>query len=368
MSPLVPIPPNLLDRFEAAGFVRAEPAILQPAEPFLHVMGEELRQRMFLTTDVDGRDLCLRPDFTIPTALAHIAGGDPARAKGYFYAGPIFRHRRGGGGGGEIAQAGVESFGRTDRVAAETEVLALALEASALLGVPEPTIRLGDLGLIAAAVEALDAPAAFRRRLKREITYGETLDSLARPTPARAEHAGLFAALDAAGPEAARAVVEDLLSLAGIATVGGRTPAEIADRFIEQNAAQGSVGLASAARRALQDFLAIDDGARAAEARLAALSQNGFAIGAAVEAFSARLDAFEAAGLPVGRMRFSSRFGRKLDYYTGLVFELGRPEGGEGPLAGGGRYDGMLTALGSKTPSPGVGFSLWLDRFPGAGR
>ncbi len=30
--------------------------------------------------------------------------------------------------------------------------------------------------------------------------------------------------------------------------------------------------------------------------------------------------------------------------------------------AGGGRYDRLLTLLGAKTPIPGVGFSVWLDR------
>ncbi|GBD49517.1 ATP phosphoribosyltransferase regulatory subunit [Methylopila sp. Yamaguchi] len=363
MSPLAPLPPTLLDRFEAAGFARAEPRILQPAEPFLHVMGEELRTRMFLTADADGRDLCLRPDFTIPVALQHIAGGDPGRAQSYFYAGPIFRQTR--SGPSEIAQAGVESFGRPDGLAAETEILALALEAAAALGAPEPSIQLGDLALLDAAVEALEAPSALRRRLKREIAYGETLDALNAPPPARAAHAGLFGALDAAGPDAARAVVEDLLSLAGIATVGGRTPGEIAERFIEQNAARSAARLPAVQRKALQDFLAVDDLARAAEARLGALAREGLAIGPAVEALGRRLDAFADAGLPVDRMRFSTRFGRRLDYYTGLVFELGRP-GAPGPLAGGGRYDGLLTALGATRPAPGVGFALWLDRFPGA--
>ncbi|MET0313457.1 MAG: ATP phosphoribosyltransferase regulatory subunit, partial [Hansschlegelia sp.] len=97
MSRSLPLPPALLGRFEAAGFLRAEPGVLQPAEPFLDVMGEELRQRMFLTADAEGRELCLRPDFTIPTALAHIAGGDPARVASYHYAGPVFRHGANGG-------------------------------------------------------------------------------------------------------------------------------------------------------------------------------------------------------------------------------------------------------------------------------
>ena len=31
------------------------------------------------------------------------------------------------------------------------------------------------------------------------------------------------------------------------------------------------------------------------------------------------------------------------------------------PLVGGGRYDGLMTQLGSPTPIPAVGFSVWIE-------
>ncbi len=58
---------------------------------------------------------------------------------------------------------------------------------------------------------------------------------------------------------------------------------------------------------------------------------------------------------------YDAAFGRPLDYYTGLVFEISANDAAR-PLAGGGRYDRLLTLLGAKTPIPGVGFSVWLDR------
>ena len=60
-------------------------------------------------------------------------------------------------------------------------------------------------------------------------------------------------------------------------------------------------------------------------------------------------------------IRYDAAFGRPLDYYTGLVFEISAGDGAR-PLAGGGRYDRLLTLLGAQTPIPGVGFSVWLDR------
>lgn len=349
---------DFVDRLEAAGFARVEPAVLQPAEPFLDVMGEELRQRVFLTSGAEGQELCLRPDFTIPTALAHIARGDTAGTGAYFYEGEVFRQ---GSNGGEARQAGVESFGRTDAVAAETEVLKLALEACAALGRPAPAIRLGDRAILDAAVEAIDAPVAYRRWLKRALAHGGTIDDRAS-SPGEAAHAGLYAALAAAGPDAGKAVIEDLLSLAGIAAVGGRTAGEIAERFLERAEAQ-AVTLGAADRNRLTSLLAVDAAAPAALATLDFVAEGGApAVRAAVDALRARLEAFRAAGLPVDAMRFQARFGRGLDYYTGLVFELAEPSTGAA-LAGGGRYDGLLSALGAKSPSPGVGFALWLDRF-----
>src|SRR5437879_12637374 len=55
----------LLLSFAQAGYVQAEPAILQPAEPFLDLSGEDIRKSLYLTTDTSGEELCLRPDLTI---------------------------------------------------------------------------------------------------------------------------------------------------------------------------------------------------------------------------------------------------------------------------------------------------------------
>ncbi len=53
---------------------------------------------------------------------------------------------------------------------------------------------------------------------------------------------------------------------------------------------------------------------------------------------------------------------RGLDYYTRTAFEVhDRSLGAQSALGGGGRYDGLVEALGG-SPTPGVGFSIGLDR------
>src|SRR5260370_18830813 len=83
----------LLASFERAGYARVQPAILQPAEPFLDLSGEDIRKRMYLTTDPQGHELCLRPDLTIPVSRDYLASPTAGKPQAFCYLGPAFRHR-----------------------------------------------------------------------------------------------------------------------------------------------------------------------------------------------------------------------------------------------------------------------------------
>ncbi len=60
---------------------------------------------------------------------------------------------------------------------------------------------------------------------------------------------------------------------------------------------------------------------------------------------------------------FATEFGRDLEYYSGLVFQI---EAGQGdrasPIAGGGRYDGLLRSLGASAEVPAVGAAIHTER------
>src|SRR5712692_3977623 len=82
----------LLASYERAGYARVAPAILQPAEPFLDLSGEDIRKRMYLTTDPQGHELCLRPDLTIPVSRDYLASPAAGKPAGFCYLGEVFRH------------------------------------------------------------------------------------------------------------------------------------------------------------------------------------------------------------------------------------------------------------------------------------
>ncbi|MEN5082565.1 ATP phosphoribosyltransferase regulatory subunit [Bosea sp. TWI1241] len=355
--------------FGREGYARAEPAILQPAEPFLDLSGEDIRRRIFLTQDGEGRECCLRPEYTIPVALAHIAerAGEPAS---YAYAGPVFRMRV--GEPNEFAQAGIESFGRSDATAADAEIMALTVEAAAALGLTGPRLLMGDVALLSGLLDRLAVPAAARRRLLRAVVQGKTAsEAVAALSETTGEvdhaHAGLLKALEGQDPTAARAFVEDVLSIAGISSVGGRSAGDIAERFLAR-AAERDNPVNDEVRAVLGKALAIGGDPDAASAAWRSLSDEaGLDLGATLDAFDERTGFLAARGVDVGAIAFSAAFARNLDYYTGFIFELHDPARPDlKPIAGGGRYDGVLQRLGAPGPVAAVGASLWLDRLAGA--
>jgi len=358
----------LVASYERAGYARVVPAILQPAEPFLDLSGEDIRKRMYLTTAPGGGEFCLRPDLTIPVSRDYLASELAGRPAGYCYLGPVFRHRD--DGPAEFLQAGIESFGRPDQAAADAEMLALALEATAHYGLMKPDIQVGDVALFASLIAGLDLPAAWKRRLvkdfNRKTNLAQDLERLVLGgANERPEYQGVLAALAGSDPKAAHALVTDLLSIAGITAVGGRSVGEIADRFLEQSALGASAKLPRDVRGLIERFLAIGGDPDEAAADLRALAAEGnmtAVLDPALNLFESRTGFLAAQGIDLKRVRFSTGFGRGFDYYTGFVFELTDPARTGDPLVAGGRYDGLLTRLGARAPIPAIGFAAWIER------
>jgi ATP phosphoribosyltransferase regulatory subunit len=356
----------LRDLFEAAGATWLSLPVLQPADPFLEAAGEDIRRRMFVTEGVSGERLALRPDFTIPVCLHHLGEGNGPRR--YAYEGAVFR--RAESGASELLESGYEDIGRTGRTEADADALALAVQAVRRLSGGAVTVRLGDIGLFTALLAALDLPPAWRRRLRLSFGVADlmraNLDRLAAPRtddPMAGfdpELAGVAGKHDEA---ALTQFLEARAEAHGHVPDAGRTAADIARRFLEQLSLR-ETHLDQPTLTILRDYLALEVPlADAAETLGSFLVGHDLSLEPALESFAARTAQILARdGLSPGQtdIGFSAAFGRPLDYYTGLVFEVavaGEPQ----PVAGGGRYDGLMRMLGTDEPVPAIGFSVRLS-------
>ena len=338
--------------------------VIQPAEPFLDMAGEDLRRRIFLTESETGEQLCLRPEFTIPVCLSHIADGSHPPAR-YAYLGEVFRQRR--AGGSEFFQAGIEDLGDENISNADAAALTEAVE-MVRLAAPGAALEilLGDQTIFEAVLKALGLPRGWRMRLAR--TFGnegllkETLSELsgerAKPNLPR----NGFARFQRRCRSRSQPSIAEEMHPSGFPAHPGRSAEEIAARLIEKTEL-ASVRLTEKQFAALTEFLAIRGPLSGAADHLKRFSDGcGIWLGPALGAFAERAAEIARLGLDASSVTYDAAFGRPLDYYTGLVFEIRARDMDLGALAGGGRYDRLLTLLGAEKPIPGVGFSLWLDR------
>jgi ATP phosphoribosyltransferase regulatory subunit len=357
---------SMLGVFGARDYSRNEPSVLQPASLFLDRSGEEIRRRTFTLTDPSGNEMCLRPDLTIPICKSWIESKAKSPAR-LCYHGLAFRFQPGEPERPtQFYQAGAELLGVENRAAAETEILKLAVEALHAAGLQKFDVKLGDLSLFSAFVDALDIPAQWRGRLKRHFWrsgYFEAL--LGRMSGNSASGAQqLLAHLGTLDEEQARPAFEGLMDMLGGAPQGGRTREEIVDRLIEQAADAAALRLDPKIAKSIAAFLAISGPAAKAIEKVRSLTKSvGVSLEPQLKSLTARLATLKLLGIGQERVTFAARFGRNWEYYTGFVFEMwSRDAEGDVQVAGGGRYDTLLQQLGAKRAIPAVGCAIRTER------
>ena len=395
---------RVMDRLRERDADPLDLPILHPAEPFLDLAGEDLRRRIVLVDDGDGVPLCLRPEFTIPVARAYLraAREEPIKARRFACAGTVFR--RGTRGSNEGLQAGIEAIGDEQREEADARAIAdcVALVEGFLADTPSRAagrleVTLGDQAIFEALTRSLGLPNVWFRRLVR--LFGDTsaleraLESLVQgansPHPASETRLGTDPALPrdveralARGDRRSLAnAISNAIAKGGM-SAGVRSAEDIAARLLERRRIE-TTQLNQRSADLLKAVLTLDvplTALREVLGELGALDDCGVSDKAdnsdlrrALHSHERRVEALRACGLDPERLRFRGALGRPLDYYSGLVFEIAHGEVADGAgqgrtvLAGGGRYDALLSLLGAPRPVPAVGFALDMDRILSSG-
>jgi ATP phosphoribosyltransferase regulatory subunit len=333
----------------AQSATRVNPPLLLPADPYFDLAGEEFGRRLLLTSAGDGVEYCLRPDFTLPIVADYIRNGVGAPAA-FSYLGPIFRQRD--GGPAEFDQAGIELLAQPDGDAALDEVLRFAREALALYGVMQPRVRIGGVALFEALLRQADMPDPWRPRIRHRFGHPEALQRLL----ARLEAAPDAPRAEQPGREALIADITEQMVAAGLGLTEGRGPEEIADRYLEQQALDAA-HVPAATLKLLREYLEVSGPALQALTRIEGLAHaHGLDFAAPLAALRRHLAAFDTNA----EIGFEAGFSPRLDYYTGIVFEMSGAQGEV--LVSGGQYDRLLERLGATMPVAASGCALWVDR------
>ncbi len=149
----------------------------------------------------------------------------------------------------------------------------------------------------------------------------------------------------------------------GLPLSGNRTLGEIAERLLDAAADLRSEPLPREVATVIDYYLAVEASPREAIDRIALIAKGaGIDLGPALYVLSRRFDLLQERGIDVGAASFATEFGRDLEYYSGLVFQIENAGDRASPIAGGGRYDGLLRSVGAPVEVPAVGSAIHTER------
>ena len=284
-------------------------------------------------TDLAGDELCLRPDLTVPVSRLylerHPKADQPAR---YCYNGPAFRFQPQGDNQAhprEFRQAGIECFGESDKESADVEIVLLAVEAVHSAGLKNFRLRFGDIALFYALLDALALPERWRLKLRhhfwRPQAFHALLARLARGERPNGDGptAALAASLAGLSSERAEELVGVYLDKQGLPLSGNRTLGEITARLLDHAADLRAEPLPREVATVIDYYLAVLAPPKEATERIAMIAKGaGIDLGPALYATTRRFERLAKSGIDLGSATFATEFGRSLEYYSGLVFQI----------------------------------------------
>jgi len=372
---------QLRSSFEAFGYAGIQTPILEPLELFLRKSGDEIVARMYSFSHWNRR-LCLRPELTASVMRSFVndlqGRGLPLRLH---YAGPSFRYERPSRGRSrQFTQVGIELIG-ADGPASDAEVLHLACAGLEAVGIRRYRLVVGHLGATLQLLGQLGMsehaqglvldlmePIA-RGRMDLDAGVARVVDLIGggvtngRAAPHEAELPTLLADLP---PEQATAIAADILSRASLPVEGGaRQPSAIIQRLLAKANRPDPTDQVRAALEFVAELHAAAGPASALAERLRPVLERRRLSTAPVDEVAAALELLDAHGPPSAEatIEVDLSLARGLRYYTGLVFEIYvDDEEGALQVAGGGRYDDLVRALGGRESVPACGFSYGLER------
>jgi len=375
--------------FAKRGYALMETPILEPTELFFRKGGGEMASQMYSFTDPGGNQVSLRPEYTSSIVRSLIERERmpklPVRVQ---YAGPVFRYSDDSKAYRQFNQAGVELIG-SGEPEADSEVLGLACQGLASMGVGKVRLVLGDLSLFNALLESqklserarvfvlsqvgllreggkgLEA-AMERARRFRLLGNGKTV--LKELDPSTTSEYGLRSGLAALGPlpeglsEApSKALISSLLQREEPGALGQRQPDEISERLMRKLQGGEDPKRLEKALELSSKLAGIrgEPGKALKQARVL-FSSNKLPM-ESVERLELVMSLVEKEELGGAEVTLDLGLARGIAYYTGIVFEI-MDSKGEASLGGGGRYDGLARAMGGSRDLAALGFAYTLDR------
>ena len=341
---------KILRSVKTMGFKYIElPSVIE-ANHIVKRSGENFRKFIFSFSDQNGNELCLRPDLTIVSCLRYLENKFKGKEK-IFYSGQAYRKSQNKKDSIIRNQIGFEIIGSQNEKNDDKEIINTSLKSLKNLKYSSGTLTLGNVEIFNTLISKLDIPKRWKLRLSRHFWREEYFNDLLKRLETNSD-------VDPTIVEIDKKRYFKMLKENKSSIIAGRSIEEILSRFEKKIKDPRRPSKGKNVSKIIKEFLKIKCPINKAAGELNKFFKK-YKINLVVDQ-----NYFPISNNKISKLNvvFSTSFGRQLEYYTGMVFKIDiKLKNKVTNIYNGGRYDHLISDLGSTKEIPAVGAAINLN-------
>ena len=335
---------QIVKTFRSNGFVLSEPDILLDSEYIIQRSGENFRRSMLTFENEDGKVMCLRPDLTVASCIKFLEKKSKSKI---YYSGQAYRRVNKKGSDLVNYQLGIEILGSKNQLQDDLIVIKTILSSAKRIKSKKIQIKVGDVSLFKRLINFLDMPERWKLRLIRHFWRPKYFEELLKRLEKNSD-------IESVTFDSDKKRFYEMKKMKQEKVVAGRSITEILKRFDKKIKDPRSFNEGKKIVKIIRSFLKINCQLSKLDEKLSDFAKkNNLKINIFKE-----FKSIQNLKKLNQEITFITNFGRDIEYYTGIVFEI---FSATKEIARGGRYDNLLKSLGAKKDIPAVGAAINLN-------
>jgi ATP phosphoribosyltransferase regulatory subunit len=245
-------------------------------------------------------------------------------------------------------QLGIEILGSKNKSTDDLKILKTIASSIKKIKIKNTSIKVSDVSLFQKLIESLTIPGRWKMRLTRHFWRPQYFEDLLRRLETNSD-------IDPAVVELDKKRFTEMKNLDQSKEIASRKVSEILSRFDRKIKDPRSFVENKKIVKIIREFLKINCSIDKLEKTLKSFVKKNDLNNSLFKDLSTIKNLSKINSKTI----FSTNFGRDIEYYTGIVFEIYNSSKKE--IARGGRYDGLLKSLGSKKNISAVGAAINLN-------
>tara|TARA_B110000211_G_scaffold190680_1_gene217248 strand:+ start:1221 stop:2258 length:1038 start_codon:yes stop_codon:yes gene_type:complete len=335
---------QIIKIFKVNGFVLSEPDVLLDSEYIIQRSGENFRRSMFTFEDEEGKVMCLRPDLTVASCIKFLEKKSKSKI---YYSGQAYRRSNKKGFDLVNDQLGIEILGSKNQLQDDYKVIKTILSSAKKVKSKKIKINVGDISLFKKLINSLVMPERWKLRLIRHFWRPKYFEELLKRLEKNSD-------IDSVTFDTDKKRFYEMKKIERSKDIAGRSISEILKRFDKKIKDPRSFNEGKKIVSIIRSFLKINCKLSKLEEKLLNFTKKNNLEKNIFKEFKSIQNLKKLNQ----EINFITNFGRDIEYYTGIVFEV---LADKEEIARGGRYDDLLKSLGAKKNIPAVGAAINLN-------